>query len=99
MNCIKCPGKMAEKVGATPEGIEYKYYKCAECGEEIVGMKQLRNVAEKYRAMKKYTAKLSKWGSSIGFRIPKDLTKKYKLKANEDVSLLPEKEGIRILAK
>ncbi|MEK6957967.1 MAG: AbrB/MazE/SpoVT family DNA-binding domain-containing protein [archaeon] len=90
---------MIQKKGTTPEGVEYNYYQCKECGEEIVDMKQLHSVADKYRKMKKYTARLSKWGESMGLRIPKELTKKYNLKVNEDVSLLPEKEGIKIIAK
>ncbi|HLC36763.1 MAG TPA: AbrB/MazE/SpoVT family DNA-binding domain-containing protein [archaeon] len=99
MNCIKCSGKMIEKKDITPEGVEYKYFKCTECGEEIVNMKQLHNVAEKYREMKKFTVKLSKWGESIGIRIPKELIKKYKLKKNEEISLIPEKKAIKIIAK
>ncbi len=50
--CSECNGEMAEKSDKTPEDIEYKYYKCGKCGEEIVDMKQLHNVAEKYRIMK-----------------------------------------------
>ena len=38
---------MIEKSAKTPEGIEYNYYKCEKCGEEIVDMKQLHKVAEK----------------------------------------------------
>ncbi len=62
-------------------------------------MKQLHTVAEKYRKMKKYTAKLSKWGESVGFRIPKELLKQYKLKENAEISLIPEKKAIKIVTK
>ncbi|MBN2067327.1 MAG: AbrB/MazE/SpoVT family DNA-binding domain-containing protein [Candidatus Diapherotrites archaeon] len=89
---------MAEKKGTTPEGFEYVYFKCKKCGEEIVDMKQLHSVAKKYREMKKYTAKISKWGESLAMRIPKDLVEQYDLKQNEDVTLLPEKKGIKIVA-
>ncbi len=98
MNCTKCVGKMAERKGTTPEGFEYAYFKCGKCGEEIVDMKQLHSVAKKYREMKKYTAKISKWGESFAVRIPKELVKQYELKQNEDVTLIPEKKGIRIIA-
>ena len=60
-------------------------------------MKQLHEVAEKYRKMKKHTAKISKWGLSLGIRIPNELVKKYKLKPNEEVSIIPEKDGLRII--
>lgn len=99
MKCTKCSGKMAEKSGATPEGVEYHYHKCVECGEEIVDMAQLHAVAEKYRKMKRYTAKLSRWGESMGLRIPKELVKKYKLKENEELSLIPEEKAIKIMAE
>ena len=47
--CIKCIGQVKQFKAKTPEGFEYDYYKCQKCGEEIVDMKQLHEVAEKYR--------------------------------------------------
>ena len=72
-------------------------YKCEKCGEEIVDMKQLHEVAEKYRVLKRYQVKLSKWGLSLGLRIPKELVKKYNLKNEEEVTIIPEKKGIKII--
>ena len=46
--------------------------------------------------MKKYQVKLSKWGMSLGIRIPKELITKYKFYNNEKVTIIPEKEGILI---
>jgi len=99
MNCPKCSGKMREKKGNTPEGVSYNYFRCNSCGEEIVNMQQLHAVADKYRSMKKYTAKLSKWGQSIGLRIPKPLLEEYSLKQNQEVTLIPEKNAIKIVSK
>ena len=45
--CSECKGKMNEMTSTTPEGITYKYYRCKQCGEEIVDMKQLHSVTEK----------------------------------------------------
>ena len=95
--CNECKSAMQEMKAKTPEGIEYNYYKCLKCGEEIVDMKQLHEVADKYRALKKYPVKLSKWGLSLGLRIPKDLVKKYNLRDDKEVSVVPEKNGIRIV--
>lgn len=95
--CSECKGKMIEKKGKTPEGVTYSYYRCEKCGEEIVDMKQLHKVAQKYRFMKRYHAKLSKWGLSLGLRIPKELIKKYHFEKNEDVTIIPEKKGIVII--
>ncbi len=94
--CSVCGKGMKELTGKTPEGMEYKYFKCS-CGEEIVDMSQLHAIADKYRTLKKYNAKLSKWGMSLGIRIPRELVKKYKLKESESVSIIPEKEGLRII--
>lgn len=95
--CSECKGEMVERSEKTPEGFNYKYYRCNKCGEEIVNMKQLHNIAEKYRIMKRYNVKLSKWGLSLGLRIPKDLVNKYKFKDNEKVTIIPEEKGIKIV--
>lgn len=60
-------------------------------------MKQLHRVAEKYRVIKNYHVKLSKWGLSLGMRLPKEVVQRYRLKDNEEVVLIPEKEGIKIM--
>lgn len=96
-SCNECNGRMKENQAKTPEGIIYSYFKCEKCGEEIVNMSQLHHVANKYRALKKYHVKLSKWGLSLGLRIPKEIVKKYNLKNSEEVSIIPEKDGIRIV--
>jgi DNA-directed RNA polymerase subunit RPC12/RpoP len=95
--CSECGKQMEEKEGSTPEGISYNYYKCSECGEEIVNMRQLHEVAEQYRAIKLYHAKVTRWGQSLGVRIPKELVTKYHFKANDEVVLIPEKNSIKIL--
>jgi len=95
--CSECNVNMKELVSKTPEGIEYKYFKCEKCGEEILDMKQLHNVADKYRELRRYHAKMSKWGESLGVRIPKDLVKKYGLREEREVTILPEKGGIKII--
>lgn len=95
--CSECSGTMQELTAKTPENVMYSYYKCRKCGEEIVDMKQLHQVAEQYRNLRKYQVKISKWGLSLGLRIPKELVKKYNLKDDEEVAIIPEKKGIRIV--
>lgn len=95
--CSECNGEMQELVAETPENIKYSYYKCKNCGQEVVDLKQLHQVADKYRSLKKYQVKLSKWGLSLGLRIPKELVEKYNFKDNEDVAIIPDKEGIRVI--
>jgi hypothetical protein len=95
--CSECGSGMKELTAETPEGFEYKYFKCGKCGEEIVDMKQLHAIAGKYRKLKKYHAKLSRWGLSLGLRIPKELVNKYHLKHDKEITLIPEDEGIKII--
>lgn len=95
--CSECKGKMEEKKGRTPEDMTYTYYKCKKCGEEIVDMKQLHQIANKYKFLKKYHVKLNKWGLSLGIRIPKEIIKKYHFRKDEEVTIIPEKEGILII--
>lgn len=95
--CAECGGTMQELTTKTPEGAEYQYYKCTQCGEEILNMQQLHAVAEQYRAMKNYHVKLSKWGLSLGVRIPKEVVKKYKFRENEEVIIIPEEQGIKVV--
>ncbi len=98
MNCPKCSGKMVRKRGETPEGFEYSYFSCPKCGEEVLSLGQLEEVAKKYAEMKKYSVKISKWGESLAMRFPRELAKKYGLKKNEKLTLIPEKNSIKILA-
>jgi len=95
--CTECNGVMQELNAETPEGVEYNYFKCSKCSNEIVDMQQLHNVAEKYRKIKTYYAQLSKWGLSLGVRLPKELTQRYHLKSSTKVKLIPEKEYIKII--
>lgn len=34
---------------------------------------------------------------SLGLRIPKELAKEYNLRDNEEVTLIPEEKGIRVI--
>ncbi len=95
--CSECGGSLKEHLGKTPESIQYRYYKCRHCGEEIVDMKQLHAVATQYRTLKSYHAKLSKWGLSLGMRIPKEVVKKYHLKDNSEVVIIPEAEDMKVM--
>jgi len=45
---LRMQGPDERDAGQDAEGVGYKYYKCQSCGEEIVDMKQLHQVAEKY---------------------------------------------------
>ena len=95
--CTQCSGNLVELNSKTLEGVAYSYFKCQKCGEEIVYLKQLHDVAKKYKEIKSFHAKISKWGFSLGLRIPKELVKKYNFRDNEIISIIPEEKGIRIV--
>ena len=43
--CSECEKEMKELQAKTPDGVEYKYFKCKSCGEEVLSMSQLHNVS------------------------------------------------------
>lgn len=73
----------------------YQFYRCGSCGEEFLDMGQLHDVAERYRKLKRYTAKLSRWGQSTGLRIPKELIERYRF--CDEVTLVPQAKGILVV--
>jgi hypothetical protein len=95
--CNKCKIKMEEKESVLKDGTPYKHYYCSKCKDSFLDMKQLHNVAEVFKKRRKNTAKLSRWGVSLGVRIPKELVLKYKLKEKSEVTFIPEENGIRII--
>ncbi len=96
--CPLCRGEIETRHARFPDGMPYDYRACNSCGEEFLEMSQLEDVALRYRRWKRYRVKVSKWGGSLGIRIPKELATKYGIKDAAEVHLLPEKEGIRIQA-
>ena len=53
MRCPICKGEMKLKKDVIKEdNIEFDTYKCVNCGEELMDMKQLRNLTKQYRKLK-----------------------------------------------
>ena len=80
------------------DSIEFKAFKCMSCGEEIVTMKQLKVLADKYRRLR--NAKeitFAKWGNSIAARIPRDITNRYKITPGKRDILIKDKKSIKII--
>ncbi len=96
--CSECGGQIVELRSFDPNGVPYKYWHCVKCGDEFLDMPQLHESAEIYRKLKR--AKLvsvSKWGSALAIRIPKEIVQEQKLKAGYKVRILPEKFGFKII--
>jgi len=94
--CSVCKKVMVIKTAKLKDGVPYQYYSCS-CGEEFLDMKQLHEAAEILRERKRNIAKLSRWGVSLGVRIPKDLVQRYNLKEKSEVTFIPEDGSIRII--
>jgi hypothetical protein len=94
--CSRCGKVTTIKIGKLKDGTPYSYYSCT-CGEAFLDMKQLHEVADIYRERKRNIAKLSKWGVSLGVRIPKELVQRYKLKEKNEVTFIPEEGSIRMI--
>lgn len=80
------------------DGVAFEAFRCPECGEEIMTMKQLGELARKYRKLR--SAKevtFAKWGNSIAVRIPSDIVEAYSIKEGKSGLITKEKEGIRII--
>lgn len=100
MLCPICKkGEMKKKKDVMKQdGIEFEAYECSKCGEEIMNMKQLKSLADKYRELRK--AKdivFSKWGNSIAVRIPREYAEEFNISAGKHGLLKKEKEGFKII--
>lgn len=75
MRCPVCKQLMRKiKDTIKEDGVEFEAFKCSHCGEQLMNVKQLRQLAEKYRDLRRAkTIRFAKWGNSIAVRIPTDL--------------------------
>ena len=95
MKCPNCHKKMNRGTD-TLDGVRYETFRCV-CGEELMDMQQLGRLArkfKKFREAKEVT--FSKWGNSIGVRIPKEIVEEYNISSGSHGILTKDKEGIRI---
>ncbi len=99
---MKCPtcqkGNMEKKKDVIEQdGIEFEAFKCSQCGEEIMTMKQLKALAGEYRRLRNAKeVTFAKWGNSIAVRIPSDIAEEYGIRAGKHGMLIKEKEGIKL---
>ena len=95
--CWKCKLNMEEKTGEI-DGVSYKFYKCQKCGEEFLDMKQLHEVAGKYKELRKSSkVKVSRWGTALAIRIPKEIVVQQKIHEGESTIIVPEKKGFKVI--
>jgi hypothetical protein len=99
MKCPICNGEMKKiKEGIKQDSIGLEAFKCESCGEEIMDIKQLKNLAQKYRKFRlAKEVTFAKWGNSIAVRIPNDIVNTYKITSGSSGILTKDKEGIKII--
>ena len=99
MECPICKGKMEKiKDKLKEDRIEFEAYRCLSCGEEIIDMKQLKSLADKYRKLRKAKdITFAKWGNSIAVRIPSEIAEEFNIKSGKPGILTKDKEGIKII--
>lgn len=99
MKCPHCKKEMTEKKGMMKEDdIEYSFYRCTSCKKDLLDMKQLHEVAEKYRKLKD-TEKVTfaKWGNSLAVRISKATANALHISPGEHGRLFREKNTLKIV--
>lgn len=95
-NCWECRSGMEERIGYAG-GVTHRYWHCTKCGDEVVDMEQLHEAAERQRELVRRVAKISKWGTAIAVRIPKEIVDKQKIQIGQEAFFSPEKEGFRVV--
>ncbi len=98
MKCPYCNVEMKqEKSSFKKDEIDYHYFKCPNCGEELLNMNQLKAVSSKYQKLKfARQVQISKWGNSLAIRIPKEFVEEFHLKDGKKGILYKDKQSIRI---
>jgi len=80
------------------DGVAFEAYKCVQCGEEIMNMKQLGKLAQKYRKLRQAKEiTFAKWGNSIAVRIPSTLVEEFHITSGKHGLISKSKEGIEII--
>ena len=96
--CWECGGVAEELTKYTPEGFSYNYWRCAKCGDEVLSMRQLEVMAKKQRELRRAKeATVSKWGTALAIRIPKEVVVAQRIQTGEKFLIMPEKIGFRAI--
>ncbi len=87
-----------EKTDSDPDGVTYRYWECTKCGDKVLDMDQLHEAAEQYRKLRRaHSVKISRWGTALAVRIPKELVKKQRIRAGNRALILPERIGFKVI--
>jgi|SRR3989344_3977923 len=100
MKCPLCSGVMkpvADKI--EQDHVAFSAYQCTNCGEELLDMSQLKDLAKKYRELRRAKEiTFAKWGNSLAVRIPQEFVTDLGIKEGSKALLKRSKEGLEIRA-
>lgn len=86
-----CGGKFEKVSGVTEESVACTAWKCSKCGEEILDMKQAKQLAKALENV--YHTTISKWGKAVAIRIPARVVRQQHLRIGQKAHVIPEAEG------
>lgn len=79
--------------------VPFQAYRCGKCGEELLDMKQLKELATKYRQLRRAKEiTFTKWGNSLAIRIPQEFVKELHIKEGSHALLKRSESGLEIVA-
>lgn len=100
LKCPLCSGLMQKVEDQIKQDkVSFAAYKCTSCGEELVNMEQLKELAHKYRELRKAKEiTFARWGNSLAIRIPQEFAEDLAIKEGDHGLLKRSKEGLEIMA-
>lgn len=100
LKCPLCTGLMQRiEDQIEPDKVGFTAYKCTKCGEELVNMEQLKELAHKYRALRQAKEiTFARWGNSLAVRIPQNFAEELAIKEGGHGLLKRSREGLEIIA-
>lgn len=98
--CSECGGSRIELRSLDSNMVPYRFWHCVKCGDEVLDMEQMSESGEAYRKLKKAkVVTVSKWGSALAIRIPKEIVNSQKIKAGYRIRIFRDKDGFRMIAE
>ncbi len=95
--CPQCKNRFDATQFEVGYGISVPSLHCKNCGFNLTDDSVLTTALSKLREMMKKEVKVIRIGEGLGIRFPNDVVKNYNLAFGEDMLLVPEADGIKIV--